>query len=122
MTTQLCSIEASAAPPGTYQSRHRHSSVGRRCREYCPAARTAVIRRGRPRAVLIEIMADGGMRLCPRGPTVPDRSMPPAVPLPHDLIKIAETLCIAAVGGIGLSAAGFPGGLVSGSMLAVAIA
>jgi len=71
---------------------------------------------------LIEIIADGGMRLCPRGPTVLDRSMPPAVPPPRELIRIAETLCIAAVGGIGLSAAGFPGGLVSGSMLAVAIA
>jgi membrane AbrB-like protein len=71
---------------------------------------------------LIEIIADGGMRLCPRGPTVLDRSMPPAVPPPRELIAIAETLCIAAVGGIGLSAAGFPGGLVSGSMLAVAIA
>src|SRR3954465_4276976 len=48
--------------------------------------------------------------------------MPPSVPLHRELLQIAETALIATVGGIGLSLIGFPGGLVSGSMLAVAVA
>src|SRR5262249_43368107 len=38
------------------------------------------------------------------------------------LIKVAETLLIATLGGVGFNLVGFPGGLVAGSMLAVAIA
>src|SRR5215470_9270248 len=48
--------------------------------------------------------------------------MPSSRPSPRELLQIAETLLIAAVGGVGLSMIGFPGGLVSGSMLTVAIA
>src|SRR2546429_662443 len=38
------------------------------------------------------------------------------------VVQTAETLLIAAVGGIGFTLVGFPAGLVSGSMLATAIA
>jgi membrane AbrB-like protein len=48
--------------------------------------------------------------------------MPPSLPPPREVLRVAETLFIAAGGGIGLSLIGFPGGLVSGSMLAVAVA
>src|SRR5215813_14454188 len=41
---------------------------------------------------------------------------------PREFIAIAETLLIAATGGLGFNAIGFPGGLVAGSMLAVAAA
>ncbi|HEY6994233.1 MAG TPA: AbrB family transcriptional regulator [Xanthobacteraceae bacterium] len=37
-------------------------------------------------------------------------------------MQIVETLLIAAIGGVGLNLVGFPGGLVSGSMLTVALA
>jgi uncharacterized protein len=37
-------------------------------------------------------------------------------------MQVVETLLIAAIGGIGLNLVGFPGGLVSGSMLTVALA
>src|SRR5712691_7743062 len=47
--------------------------------------------------------------------------MPLSRPSPRELIQIAETLLVAAVGGVGFSIIGFPGGLVSGSMLTVAI-
>ena len=42
--------------------------------------------------------------------------------LRRDVLRVAETLLIAATGGIGFSLAGVPAGLVSGSVLAVAIA
>jgi len=48
--------------------------------------------------------------------------MPPSLSPPREFLQVAETLLIAAGGGIGLSLIGFPGGLVSGSMLAVAVA
>ncbi|MCC6779801.1 MAG: AbrB family transcriptional regulator [Hyphomicrobiales bacterium] len=41
---------------------------------------------------------------------------------PRALARIIETFLIAALGGLGFQAVGFPGGLVSGSMLLVAIA
>ena len=41
---------------------------------------------------------------------------------PHNSLQIAETALIATVGGVGFYLIGFPGGLVSGSMLAVAVA
>ncbi len=41
---------------------------------------------------------------------------------PRVLTGVAETLLIAALGGLGFQAVGFPGGLVSGSMLLVAVA
>ncbi len=47
--------------------------------------------------------------------------MPPAF-LPKRLLDLAETLLIGAVGGIAFTFAGLPAGLVSGSVLAVAIA
>src|ERR1044072_2162495 len=48
--------------------------------------------------------------------------MPPSFPSQHELLQIAETALIATVGGVGFYLIGFPGGLVSGSMLAVAVA
>jgi membrane AbrB-like protein len=48
--------------------------------------------------------------------------MPSFLAPPRELLRVAETLLIAAIGGIGLNSVGFPGGLVSGSMLAVAVA
>jgi membrane AbrB-like protein len=48
--------------------------------------------------------------------------MPSSSPPRYNFAPVVETLLIAAVGGVGLNLAGFPGGLVSGSMLAVAIA
>jgi uncharacterized protein len=48
--------------------------------------------------------------------------MPPYFLPPRQIMQIAETMLIAAIGGIGLNLFGFPGALVSGSMLAVAIA
>ncbi|HET7255183.1 MAG TPA: AbrB family transcriptional regulator [Xanthobacteraceae bacterium] len=43
-------------------------------------------------------------------------------PSQAELVQIAETALIATVGGVGFYLIGFPGGLVSGSMLTVAIA
>src|SRR6478752_6026196 len=48
--------------------------------------------------------------------------MPPSFPSQRELLQIAETALIATVGGVGFYLIGFPGGLVSGSMLAVAVA
>jgi membrane AbrB-like protein len=48
--------------------------------------------------------------------------MPSFVPPLCDILKVAETLLIATVGGVGFNLIGFPGGLVSGSMLVVAVA
>ncbi len=48
--------------------------------------------------------------------------MPRVLPKPSKLVPVAETLLIAAFGGVGLTLVGFPGGLVSGSMLTVAVA
>jgi len=48
--------------------------------------------------------------------------MPPYFPPPREFMQVAETMLIAAAGGIGLNLFGFPGALVSGSMLAVATA
>src|SRR5712691_10665747 len=48
--------------------------------------------------------------------------MPSFLPPPRELMQIAETLLIATVGGVGFNLIGFPGGLVSGSMLTVAVA
>ena len=47
--------------------------------------------------------------------------MPPFPP-PRALLHVTETLFIAALGGVGFLLIGFPGGLVSGSMLVVAVA
>ena len=44
--------------------------------------------------------------------------MPPSFPSQRELLQIAETALIATVGGVGFYLVGFPGGLVSGSMLA----
>src|SRR5262245_65497419 len=52
----------------------------------------------------------------------PEASMPRVLPPPSKLVPVAETLLIAALGGVGLTLVGFPGGLVSGSMLTVAVA
>jgi membrane AbrB-like protein len=48
--------------------------------------------------------------------------MPALLPPQGDFLQVAETLLIAAVGGVGFQVVGFPGGLVSGSMLTVAVA
>jgi membrane AbrB-like protein len=48
--------------------------------------------------------------------------MPSFISPPRELMRAAETLLIAAVGGVGFHLIGFPGGLVSGSMLTVAVA
>jgi membrane AbrB-like protein len=48
---------------------------------------------------------------------MPSSASPPAI-----LLHTAETLAFAALGGVVFAAAGFPAGLISGSMLAVAIA
>src|SRR5262245_66281625 len=48
--------------------------------------------------------------------------MPPPVSPLRELMQVMGTLLIAAVGGIGFYLVGFPGGLVSGSMLTVAVA
>jgi membrane AbrB-like protein len=50
------------------------------------------------------------------------RWMPARLPPPRALGHVAETLATAAAGGLALQALGFPGGLISGSMLAVAAA
>ena len=47
---------------------------------------------------------------------------PPATPATLVLLRTAETLSIAAVGGVVLASLGFPAGLVIGSLLAVAVA
>jgi membrane AbrB-like protein len=48
--------------------------------------------------------------------------MPSSFPPPREVAQTAETLLIAVVGGVGFNLIGFPGGLVSGSMLTVAVA
>ncbi len=48
--------------------------------------------------------------------------MPPSFPSQRELLQIAETALIATAGGVGFYLIGFPGGLVSGSMLSVALA
>ena len=48
--------------------------------------------------------------------------MPPPVSPLRELMQVMGTSLIAAVGGIGFHLVGFPGGLVSGSMLTVAVA
>ena len=48
--------------------------------------------------------------------------MPLSFRPPRELLRIAETLLIATGGGVGFTLIGFPGGLVAGSMLAVAFA
>lgn len=48
--------------------------------------------------------------------------MPSSYPSQRKLVEVAETLLIATVGGVGFYLIGFPGGLVSGSMLTVAVA
>src|SRR3977135_2002967 len=53
---------------------------------------------------------------------VRDRSMLSSLPPQRELAQLAETALIATVGGVGFYLIGFPGGLVSGSMLAVAVA
>ena len=47
---------------------------------------------------------------------------PPPIPTKTVLLRTGETLSIAAVGGVALSWLGFPAGLVTGSLLGVAIA
>jgi membrane AbrB-like protein len=44
------------------------------------------------------------------------------IPSSRELLHVAETLLIAVLGGVGLALVGFPAGLVSGSIMAVAIA
>jgi uncharacterized protein len=48
--------------------------------------------------------------------------MPSSFPPHRRLVQVAETLLIGTVGGVGFYLIGFPGGLVSGSMLTVAVA
>src|SRR5258708_34739215 len=48
--------------------------------------------------------------------------MPPNPPTRQEFLQVAETLVIAAAGGIGFTLIGVPAGLVSGSVLAVASA
>src|SRR5262245_10614130 len=48
--------------------------------------------------------------------------MPRVLPPRSKLVPVAETLLIAALGGVGLTLVGFPGGFVSGSMVTVAFA
>jgi membrane AbrB-like protein len=47
---------------------------------------------------------------------------PPSFPSKRTLLRATETLAIAAAGGAALSLVGFPAGLVTGSLLAVAVA
>ena len=47
---------------------------------------------------------------------------PPPVPAKTVLWRTAETLAVAAVGGIALTYIGFPAGLITGSLLGVAVA
>src|SRR3954469_18908738 len=54
--------------------------------------------------------------------TARDRSMPPALLSAWTYGPYAETLLIALAGGVGFTMIGFPAGLVTGSMLAVALA
>jgi uncharacterized protein len=49
-------------------------------------------------------------------------TMLPELPTRQECLQVAETLAIAAVGGVGFSLIGVPAGLVSGSVLAVASA
>jgi len=49
-------------------------------------------------------------------------AMPPPSRHARQILHVVETLLIAAAGGIGFQMLGFPGGLVSGSMLLVAVA
>jgi uncharacterized protein len=51
-----------------------------------------------------------------------DRPMPPSIPALRALLPLAETLLIAIAGGVVFTLIGFPAGLVSGSMLATALA
>jgi membrane AbrB-like protein len=51
-----------------------------------------------------------------------NKSMLPRPPTRQEFLQVAETLAIAAVGGVGFSLMGVPAGLVSGSVLAVASA
>jgi membrane AbrB-like protein len=53
---------------------------------------------------------------------VPDLPMIPFASPQREFAHVAETLLIATVGGVGFYLVGFPGGLVSGSMLTVAVA
>ena len=55
------------------------------------------------------------------GPST-DAAQASPMALPRELIATAETLLIAAAGGLSFHGLGFPGGLVAGSMLAVAAA
>jgi uncharacterized protein len=48
--------------------------------------------------------------------------MPSLFPPPREMLQVAETLLIATLGGVGFNLIGFPGGLVAGSMLVVAVA
>jgi membrane AbrB-like protein len=48
--------------------------------------------------------------------------MPQTFPSPRDLLHVAETLAIAAAGGITFAMLGIPAGVVSGSVLAVSVA
>src|SRR5690606_36369956 len=48
--------------------------------------------------------------------------MRPAVPRRADILTTVETLAIGAAGGVAFAAAALPGGLISGAMIAVAIA
>jgi hypothetical protein len=48
--------------------------------------------------------------------------MLPAIPPIRTLLETCETLLIALAGGVAFTMVGFPAGLVSGSVLAVAIA
>src|SRR5215470_6461828 len=52
----------------------------------------------------------------------PHAGMLPSLPKPHTLIPCAETLLIAAAGGVAFTLMGVPAGLVSGSMLVTAVA
>src|SRR6185295_2748188 len=49
-------------------------------------------------------------------------SMPRPPSSQREFFRVAETLLIAAAGGVALTAVGFPAGLITGSMLAVALA
>jgi uncharacterized protein len=70
----------------------------------------------------LERTAAFGPRALPKIETDQDRSMRPALPPPSVLTPYAETLLIAAAGGATFLLLGFPAGLVTGSMLAVAVA
>src|SRR2546425_3632150 len=129
MTTQPCSMSAPASsraarPLGRWGSKSIAGPVGN-ARSSRPAMETRHCRHLTARATRGIDHGHRGRRNtrvpCAWCPSVRNRSMPPAIPPPRELLQIAETLLIATAGGVAFTLIGFPAGLVAGSMLAVAL-